>query len=63
MKKVLLINGSPRFNGETRTALSMVETALKEKGIGSEWFQLGTEPVRSGHLLALGSKRDTGSAY
>ena len=46
MKKVLLINGSPRSNGETRTALSIIEAALREKGIGCEWFQLGTEPVR-----------------
>ncbi len=46
MKKVLLINGSPRSNGETWTALSIIETALQEKGIDCEWFQLGTEPVR-----------------
>lgn len=46
MKNVLLINGSPRPDGETRRALSVIETALRENGIGCEWFQLGTEPVR-----------------
>lgn len=46
MKKVLLINGSPRPNGETHQALSIIAEALQEKGIECEWFQLGTEPVR-----------------
>lgn len=46
MKKVLLVNGSPRPNGETQAALSIVEKALLEKGIVCEWFQLGTGPVR-----------------
>ena len=46
MKKVLLINGSPRSDGETKAALTIIETTLQEKGIACEWFQLGTEPVR-----------------
>jgi multimeric flavodoxin WrbA len=44
--KVLLINGSPRKNGETAYSLSVVEKVLQENGIETEWFQLGTEPVR-----------------
>jgi multimeric flavodoxin WrbA len=44
--KVLLINGSPRKNGETALSLSIVEKILQESGIETEWFQLGTEPVR-----------------
>ncbi len=46
MKKVLLINGSPRIDGETRHGLAIIEAALREKGIDCEWFQLGKDPVR-----------------
>ena len=44
--KVLLINGSPRKNGCTFTALSEVAGALKESGIDCEFFHIGTDPVR-----------------
>lgn len=44
--KVLLVNGSPHRKGETYNALSLVETALNEKGIGTEWFWIGNKPVR-----------------
>lgn len=44
--KVLLINGSPRIDGETRHALSIVEGVLREKGIDTEWFHLGKDPTR-----------------
>jgi multimeric flavodoxin WrbA len=44
--KVLLVNGSPRKNGETAQSLSIVEKVLKEANIDTQWFQLGTEPVR-----------------
>jgi multimeric flavodoxin WrbA len=43
---VLLINGSPRPNGETARSLSIVEGILQASGIETTWFQLGTEPVR-----------------
>ncbi len=46
MKKVLLINGSPRPDGETRHALAIIAQALWENGTECEWFQLNTEPVR-----------------
>lgn len=43
--KVLLLNGSPRPNGCTYTALSEIASALKTEGIESEIFQLGTKPL------------------
>lgn len=43
--KVLLVNGSPHRKGETYNALSLVETALNEKGIGTEWFWIGNKPA------------------
>ncbi len=39
--KVLLLNGSPRKNGCTYTALSVVADTLKENGIDAEIFQAG----------------------
>ena len=43
--KVLLVNGSPHRKGETYNALSLVETSLNEKGIGTEWFWIGNKPA------------------
>ena len=39
--KVLLLNGSPRKNGCTYTALNVVADALKAEGIDAEVFQAG----------------------
>lgn len=44
--KVLLINGSPRENGETYQALAVIEKVLCDHGVESEYFQLGTDAVR-----------------
>lgn len=44
--KVLLVNGSPHSKGETYKALSLVEQALREKGLETEWFWIGNKPVR-----------------
>lgn len=44
--KVLLVNGSPHQKGETYHALSLVEKALQDKGVGTEWFWTGNRPVR-----------------
>ncbi|HHX92077.1 MAG TPA: flavodoxin family protein [Clostridiales bacterium] len=44
--KVLLINGSPRPAGCTYTALREVADALEAEGIETEFFQIGTDPVR-----------------
>mgnify|MGYP002870002923 CR=1 FL=1 len=46
MAKVLLINGSPHKNGNTASALKIIEEQLKEKGIDTFWFQLDGKPVR-----------------
>ena len=43
--KVLLLNGSPHKNGCTYTALEEIANALKEEGIESEIYQIGTEPI------------------
>ena len=48
--KVLLLNGSPRKEGCTYTALCEVAAALKENGVDSEIFQAGnpdTENVKA----------------
>ena len=43
--KVLLINGSPKANGCTYTALCEVEKELKNENIETEIFHVGTEPI------------------
>ncbi len=45
--KVLLINGSPRHNGNTFCALQEIENQLQSNGIETEIFQIGAMPVRS----------------
>ena len=47
--KVLLINGSPHEKGCTFTALDEIARELDKKGIESEIFWLGTDPIRSCH--------------
>jgi multimeric flavodoxin WrbA len=44
--KVLLVNGSPRKDGDTAYSLSIVEKILNEAKIETCWFQLGTDKVR-----------------
>ena len=44
--KVLLINGSPRKNGNTGIALSEVARALEENGIDTEIVSIGTKAVQ-----------------
>ena len=43
--KVLLINGSAHEKGCTYTALSEVAETLKQEGIYTEIFQVGTKPI------------------
>ena len=43
--KVLLINGSPHANGCTYTALEEIAQTLKNEGVSSEIFQIGTKPL------------------
>ena len=44
--KVLLINGSPRKNGNTFTALSEIAKTLQTEGIDSEIVWIGNKPIR-----------------
>ncbi len=44
--KVLIINGSPRLNGNTSIALAEIAKTLGEEGIDSETVWIGNKPVR-----------------
>ena len=44
--KVLLVNGSPRPDGNTFCALQEIEGQLKKHDIETEIYQIGTKPVR-----------------
>ena len=44
--KVLLINGSPRKQGNTNTALNEISQQLKKQGVESEILWIGNKPVR-----------------
>ena len=44
--KVLIINGSPRFNGCTARALKEVSVTLNEEGIDTETFIVGDKDIR-----------------
>lgn len=44
--KVLLVNGSPRINGNTFIALSEVSKVLEKEGISTELIEIGAKPVR-----------------
>ena len=42
---MLLVNGSPRSEGCTYTALREIAGALEKNGVETEMFQIGTKPV------------------
>ena len=44
--KVLIINGSPRVNGNTTVAVREMENIFKENGVEVETVQIGNEDVR-----------------
>ena len=44
--KVLMLNGSPRKNGNTAAALSEMERIFAAEGIETEIIQVGDQPVR-----------------
>lgn len=44
--KVLLVNGSPRPNGCTYTALGEIEKALHKNAVKTHWYQLGSKPIQ-----------------
>ena len=51
--KVLLLNGSPRRNGNTARALQEMESAFASEGIETETVHVGKEAVRG--CIACGS--------
>ena len=59
MSKVLLINGSPRKNGNTFIALSEVAKSLNEQGIETEIAWIGNKAVRG--CIACGTCRKKGN--
>ena len=44
--KVLLLNGSPRFKGNTNRMLEEIAAQLAKNGIQSEIVQIGPDPIR-----------------
>ena len=59
--QVLRVNGSPYAKGCTWTALSEVAAELEKQGVGSQIFQLGTQPIAG--CLACGACRKTGRCF
>ena len=59
--QVLLVNGSPHAKGCTWTALSEVASELEKQGIGTQIFQLGTQPIAG--CIGCGSCRKTGRCF
>ncbi len=56
--KVLLINGSPRPNGNTRIALEEVAGALQNEGVETEILWIGNKPVQG--CIACGRCKELG---
>ncbi len=56
--KVLMINGSPRPNGNTSVALREMETAFATEGIETEIIQVGNKPIRG--CIACGKCAEKG---
>lgn len=57
--KALLVNGSPRVNGCTFTALSKLAKTLEENGIETEIIQIGNKDIRG--CIACRKCHSTGS--
>ena len=55
--KVLLINGSPKINGCTYTALTEVAKELEINGVETEIFHVGNKPIRG--CMACGGCSNT----
>ncbi|MDE7045155.1 MAG: flavodoxin family protein, partial [Acetatifactor sp.] len=54
--KVLMLNGSPRINGNTAIALKEMEKIFVREGIETETVQLGNKDIR-GCIACLGCKQ------
>lgn len=59
--KVILVNGSPKKNGCTYTALTEVAGALKKNGIETEIFHVGTKPLAG--CMGCGACLKTGKCF
>ena len=59
--KVLMLNGSPKANGNTNAALLEVGRALENEGISYEIFQMGGKPVRD--CIGCGQCSEKGCAF
>ena len=46
MSKVLIINGSPRVNGNTSIAVREMEKVFKENGVEVTIVQIGNKDIR-----------------
>lgn len=57
--KVLLINGSPRKDGNTSVALNEAAKQLNRNGIETEIFWIGVKPVRG--CIACGKCKENGN--
>lgn len=56
--KVLLLNGSPRLNGNTEIALKEIATTLEKEGVETELIQVGNKAIRG--CMACGGCRKIG---
>ena len=56
--KILMINGSPRLNGNTTIALDEMKKVFEEEGITVEIEQVGTKDIRG--CIACGTCHKTG---
>lgn len=56
--KVLMINGSPRANGNTSIALGEMEKVFAQEGVETEILSIGNKDVRG--CIACGRCAETG---
>ena len=56
--KVLMINGSPRVNGNTSIALAELDRMFQAEGVDTEILQIGAMDIRG--CVACGSCKNTG---
>ena len=57
--KVLMLNGSPKANGNTAIALREMENVFKENGVEVETVVIGNQAVRG--CIACGSCYEKGT--
>ena len=61
MAKVLLINGSPKENGNTFTALSEVAKTLNSEGVATEIISIGKQAVQGCMACGMCGRNGAGS--